>query len=73
MLKTLVLLASILYTLILSALSLIKINTVIKDIPSFNDKLAHATAHFILVVLWFIAFHFKCNFKYNKALIFTPF
>ncbi|WP_034061163.1 VanZ family protein [Lacinutrix jangbogonensis] len=62
---------SILYTLTLSALSLIKISHVVKNMPSFNDKVGHALAHFIFVVLWFVVFYYKFNFKYGKALGFA--
>lgn len=71
MLKKISLLISILYTLTLSALSLIKINDVVKELPSFNDKAAHAFAHFIFVILWFVVFHYKFSFKYNKAISFA--
>ena len=67
MLRKFSLITSILYTLTLSALSLIKIKDVVKDLPSINDKVGHALAHFIFVVLWFIVFHYKFNLKYNKA------
>ncbi len=39
--------------------------------PSFNDKVGHAIAHFIFVVLWFVVFYYKLNFKYNKALAYA--
>ena len=71
MLKQFSLLISILYTLTLSVLSLIKINGIVKEMPSFNDKVGHAIAHFIFVVLWFVVFYYKLNFKYNKALAYA--
>ena len=71
MLKKFSLLVSIFYTLTLSALFLIKINGIVKEMPSFNDKVGHAIAHFIFVVLWFVVFYYKLNFKYNKALAYA--
>ncbi|WP_055446904.1 VanZ family protein [Lacinutrix mariniflava] len=71
MLKKFSLLVSIFYTLTLSALCLIKINGIVKEMPSFNDKVGHAIAHFIFVVLWFVVFYYKLNFKYNKALAYA--
>lgn len=43
----------------------------VKKIPSFNDKVSHALAHFIFVVLWFVVFHCKFKIKYSKALGFA--
>lgn len=71
MLKKLSFLISILYTLTLSALSLIKLKDVVPDLPSFNDKAGHAFAHFIFVGLWFVVFHYKFSFKYNSAIGFA--
>jgi VanZ family protein len=70
-LKKLSLLASIVYTLTLSALSLIRLDEVAVKLPSFNDKVAHALAHFILVALWFVVFRFRFNNNYNKAIGFA--
>jgi len=67
-LKRLSFVVSNLYTLILTALSLIKLNNVVKHLPSFNDNFAHLLAHFIFVILWFIVFYYKFNIKYYKAL-----
>ncbi|AUC83295.1 hypothetical protein CW733_14600 [Lacinutrix sp. Bg11-31] len=52
----------------LSALSLMKLKDVVKDLPSFNDKVGHVLAHFLFVILWFVVFHYKFSFKYSKAL-----
>jgi len=70
-LKKFSLLISVFYTLILSALSLLKLEGVVKEISSINDKVGHALAHFIFVVLWFLVFNYKFNIKFNKALIFS--
>lgn len=70
-LKKFSLIISVLYTLILSCLSLIKLKEVVPKLPSFSDKVAHIIAHFIFVALWFIAFFCKFNFKYNKAIIYA--
>lgn len=69
MLKKFSILVSVLYTLALSILSLLKVNDIVEDIPSFNDKIGHALAHFIFVILWFFVFYYKFSFKYNKALV----
>ena len=71
MLKKFSLLISVFYTLILSALSLLKLESVVKEMSSVNDKVGHALAHFIFVVLWFLVFNYKFNIKFNKALIFS--
>jgi len=71
LLKKFSLLISVFYTLILSALSLLKLESVVKEMSSVNDKVGHALAHFIFVVLWFLVFNYKFNIKFNKALIFS--
>jgi len=68
-LKKLSLIISTLYTLTLTAFSLIHLKAVVVDLPSFNDKLAHTLAHFIFVILWFVALHYKLKFKYNRAIV----
>ena len=68
MLRNFSLIVSILYTISLSLLSLIKLKDIVQDLPSLNDKVCHAFAHFIFVILWFLVFYFKFNFKYNKAI-----
>ncbi|WP_152971433.1 VanZ family protein [Lacinutrix algicola] len=59
---------SILYTITLSALFLFKMDNVVEELPSVNDKVMHALTHFILVVLWFIVFYYRYSFKYYKAI-----
>ena len=71
MLKKISLLISVFYTLILSALSLLKLKDVVRDMPSVNDKVVHALAYFIFVMLWFLVFNYKFNIKFNKAIIFS--
>lgn len=66
--KNLSVLLSILYTLTLTALSLIKINDVVSEIPAFNDKVTHGIAHFIFVIVWFVVFYYKYRYAYNKAI-----
>lgn len=68
MLKNLSLLVSILYTITLSALCLFKMDNVVEELPSVNDKVMHALTHFILVVLWFVVFYYRFGFKYYKAI-----
>ncbi len=69
MLKKLSLLVSILYTITLSALCLFKMDNVVEELPSVNDKVMHALTHFILVVLWFLVFYYRFSFKYYKAIV----
>lgn len=52
MLKTLLLLVSVFYTVILIVVSLINLNSVPSLGSSFDDKLYHLVAYFILGFLW---------------------
>lgn len=71
MLKKTSLFLSISYTLVLSALSLIKLNIEAPNLPSYKDKIGHALAHFIFVIIWFVVFRFRLDYKYNRAVAFA--
>ncbi|WP_299891357.1 VanZ family protein [uncultured Lacinutrix sp.] len=68
MLKKYSLLISIIYSIVLAALSLFKINTVTQELPSNSDKLFHALAYLIFTLLWFLAFFFNKKLSKVKAL-----
>ena len=68
-LKKLSAVISIFYTILLTALSLFKINVQVQDIPLNSDKVCHAIAHAVFTMLWFTAFHFKLKMQFNRALL----
>ena len=69
MLKKLVLPITILYTIALASVSLIRLSNIPDVGVSYADKIYHFSAYFLLTILWFntIFKTFKC-FK-NKSLI----
>lgn len=68
MLKKYSVILSVLYTIVLTTLSLVKLNIETPNLPEFKDKIIHAIAHFIFVVIWFVVFNFKLKTNYNKAI-----
>lgn len=68
MLKKHVLPVSIIYTIILTALSLAKVNEVTEDLPDNSDKLFHALAYAIFTMLWFFTCFYKLKFNKVRAL-----
>lgn len=60
--------ASLGYTLALTAVCLIKINTVVPVQISFADKIFHSLAYVIFTLLWYATFIYKFNFGHKKAL-----
>ncbi|WP_197077343.1 VanZ family protein [Lacinutrix sp. Hel_I_90] len=71
MLKKSSLVISIFYTVLLTALSLFKINLEAEHLPLNSDKVYHAIAYSLFTLLWFAAFHFKLKMQFNKALLIT--
>lgn len=71
MLKNRALLLSVLYTLALTLLSLLKLDLddVEEIIPSFSDKIFHFLAYFIFTWLWFNTFLYRFHFKKNKSIL----
>ncbi|MDO5972437.1 VanZ family protein [Flavivirga aquimarina] len=71
MLKKLTPVITIIYSLALITVSLIKLS----DIPdigvSFGDKIFHFLAYFVLTVLWFYTFSYTFKFKKKKAIVFA--
>lgn len=59
---------AVLYTTVLSLLSLIKLNINAPSLPTFSDKVFHALAHILFVVFWFLVFNCRFKFKFNKAI-----
>jgi VanZ family protein len=66
-LKRKALLLSILYTITLTIVSLVKLDLddVEEIIPSFSDKIFHFLAYIVFTLLWFNSFFFR--FKFNKT------
>ena len=73
MLKNKALLLSILYTIALTTLSLIKLDLddVEEVIPSFSDKIFHFLAYVIFTWLWFNAFFYKFHFIKIRSIFFS--
>jgi len=72
-LKNKALLLSILYTIALTTLSLIKLDLddVEEVIPSFSDKIFHFLAYVIFTWLWFNAFFYKFHFIKIRSIFFS--
>lgn len=71
MLKKLILPISVVYTITLAVLSLIKVNKVTSELPTNSDKIFHALAYAIFTALWFLSFYYKIKLKKIKALVFS--
>lgn len=71
MLKKLILPTSVVYTITLAVLSLIKVNKVTSELPTNSDKIFHALAYAIFTALWFLSFYYKIKLKKIKALVFS--
>lgn len=71
MLKKLILPTSVVYTITLAVLSLIKVNKVTSELPTNSDKIFHALAYAIFTALWFLSFYYKIELKKIKALVFS--
>ncbi len=70
MLKNFVFLASLAYTLTLTAACLIKINTLPTQVK-YGDKIFHCLAYFILALLWYLSCVYKFNFSKKRALYYV--
>ena len=68
MLKKYALLVSICYSFILTAASLLKVNSVTDKFPANSDKVFHASAYCLFTILWFLTFYYKLGLKKAKAL-----
>ncbi len=68
MLKKQLLIISNLYSFALTTLSLVKVNDKLPSIEN-SDKVYHAIAYFIFMILWYYTFYFKFKLKKNKALL----
>lgn len=71
MLKKLTPVVTIIYSLTLITVSLIKLNNVPDIGVSFGDKIFHFLAYFVLTLLWFYTFLYTFKFKKNKGIIFA--
>jgi len=68
-LKKQILLISLIYSIALIILSLIKIGDVSNYVPSFSDKVFHFLAYFLLTILWYYSFIYKFKKKKIAAYI----
>ena len=71
MLKKYSLIISIVYSIVLAALSLIKINAVTQEFPSNSDKIFHALAYLIFTIVWFFAFFYGRTQTKVKAICYA--
>ncbi|WNH14332.1 VanZ family protein [Thalassobellus suaedae] len=71
MLKKKALVISIVYTLVLTYVSLVKLNNVPDIGVSFGDKIFHFLAYSLLTFLWFNTFLFNFNYKEKKAITYA--
>lgn len=71
MLKKLLLLIGILYTVVLATVCLIKIKKLPEIGVSFGDKVFHFLAYMVLAFLWFNIFLNTFKLKKKKALIYA--
>lgn len=69
--KNLLFLVSILYTLALATVCLIKIKKLPEIGVSFGDKIFHFLTYMVLAFLWFNAFFYTCKLEKKKALIYA--
>ncbi|NMH87560.1 VanZ family protein [Flavivirga algicola] len=69
MLKKLTPIITIIYSLALATVSLIKLNNVPDIGVSFGDKIFHFCAYFVLTLLWFYTFLFSFKYKSRKAML----
>jgi VanZ family protein len=70
-LKRKALLLSILYTITLTIVSLVKLDLddVEEIIPSFSDKIFHFLAYIVFTLLWFNSFFFRFRFNKTKSVL----
>ncbi len=69
MLKKLTPIITIIYSLALATVSLIKLNNIPDIGVSFGDKIFHFCAYFVLTLLWFYTFLFSFKYKSRKAML----
>ncbi|XCF06697.1 VanZ family protein [Tamlana crocina] len=69
MLKKLILLVTILYTLALTLVCLIRLNNLPDVGVSFGDKIFHFLAYSVLTLLWFGTFLFYTSAGRSKAIL----
>ena len=71
MLKKLALIAAIIYSMVLTFVSLMKLTNVPNIGVSFGDKIFHFLAYFVLAFLWFEAFIYNFSFNKRKAIVYA--
>ncbi|MGC1205373.1 MAG: VanZ family protein [Flavobacteriaceae bacterium] len=71
MLKKSALLLVIIYTILLTFVSLIKPENIPNIEVSYSDKIFHFLAYCLLTFFWFCAFFYHFNFKKSKSIIFA--
>lgn len=71
MLKKFALILVIVYTIILTFVSLIKPENIPDIEVSYSDKIFHFLAYGLLTFLWFCAFFYHFNFKISKSITYA--
>ena len=71
MLKTYFFVITILYSIALTVVCLIDLNSVIEVKISFGDKIFHSLSYVVLTVLWYYTFYYNLKFNKGKALIYA--
>ncbi|HLN95147.1 MAG TPA: VanZ family protein [Flavobacterium sp.] len=60
--------AAVAWTVLLTVLCLIKLDTLPAKSVMGHDKVGHGIFHFAFVLLWFLNFRFRCNWSLGRAL-----
>ena len=72
MLKTYSFIITILYSLALATVCLIKVDKLVEEVHIQNaDKIFHFSAYFVLTILWYITLFFQFKTKKNKSIIYA--
>ncbi len=72
MLKTYSLIITILYSLALATVCLIKVDKIVEEVHIPNvDKIFHFSAYFVLAILWYITLFFQFKINKNKSIIYA--
>ena len=66
-LKKLALPSAILYTILLTILSLIKVRNIPEFGTNYDDKLYHIIAYVVLTLVWYFAIHYE---NFNKKIVY---
>ncbi|WP_339916741.1 VanZ family protein [Yeosuana marina] len=71
-LKTYSLIITILYSLALATVCLIKVDKLVEEVHIQNaDKIFHFSAYFVLAILWYVTLFFQFKINKNKSIIYA--